>query len=284
MREGVRTGFISMADPGMVGVGLPFILSFTPKKARQQHSANHEFAFPSPLFEARCFMTKPDAAGHMDMAHPCLEGKKRRCGRPTPSGTEQLDQHLLEVAASLFVEHGYAGTSVDQIARKASASKQTLYRRYPSKEALFKAVITNLTACLLRTMAETPLKDPLLELKHVSRLMLDFVVRPDALGTYRILISDAYRYPSLIDHAIENINEPFHANFMRLLKAAEAAGQIESGHANSTTAHLWSGLLTGWPMKQSLFGLNPLEDDAARDAFFDRAWSLFLHGIEVKQA
>lgn len=62
------------------------------------------------------------------------------------------------MAASLFVEHGYAGTSVDQIARKAAASKQTLYRRYPSKEELFKAVITNLSASLLRRIAETPLK------------------------------------------------------------------------------------------------------------------------------
>nr|WP_298795840.1 TetR/AcrR family transcriptional regulator [uncultured Acetobacter sp.] len=227
-------------------------------------------------------MTKSDAASHMDMAHPCLEGKKRRCGRPTPSATEQLDQHLLEVAASLFVEHGYAGTSVDQIARKASASKQTLYRRYPSKEALFKAVITNLTASLLRTMAEAPLKDPLLELKHVSRLMLDFVVRPDALGTYRILIADAYRYPSLITHAIENISEPFHASFERLLKAAQNAGEIEAGHDNATTAHLWSGLLTGWPMKESLFGLKPLEDKAARDAFFEHAWALFLRGMGAK--
>ncbi|GFE93066.1 TetR/AcrR family transcriptional regulator [Acetobacter persici] len=229
-------------------------------------------------------MTKPDAASHLDMAHPCLEGKKRRCGRPTPYGTEQLDQHLLEVAASLFVKHGYAGTSVDQIARKASASKQTLYRRYPSKEELFKAVITNVTACLLRTMAETPLKDPLQELKTISRLMLDFVLRPDALGTYRILISDAYRYPSLIDHAIENINKPFHANFLRLLKAAEAAGQIGAGHADSTTTHLWAGMLTGWPMKQSLFGLNPLEDDAARDAFFEQAWALFLKGVGAAPA
>lgn len=224
-------------------------------------------------------MTKPDAANPMDMAHPCLLGKKRRCGRPTPSGAEQLDQHLLEVAASLFVEHGYAGTSIDQIARKASASKQTLYRRYPSKEALFAAVITNLSASLLRTMAETPLKDPLKEMEHVSRLMLDFIVQPDALGTYRILIADGYRYPGLMTHAIENINTPFHANFLRLLEAAEKAGQIEPGHANPTTVCLWTGLLTGWPMKQSLFGLTPLKDKTEREAFFERAWTLFLRGV-----
>ncbi|WP_244463325.1 TetR/AcrR family transcriptional regulator [Acetobacter orleanensis] len=224
-------------------------------------------------------MTKSDAASHLDMEHPCLEGKKRRCGRPTPYGTEQLDQHLLEVAASLFVEHGYAGTSVDQIARKASASKQTLYRRYASKEALFKAVITNLCASVLRSMSETPLKDPLQELKHVSRLMLDFVLQPDALSTYRILIADGYRYPNLIDYAVENIDEPFYANFIRLLKAAETAGQIEAGHADCITARLWTGMLTGWAIEQHLLGMTALESATARNSFFEQAWALFTRGI-----
>lgn len=220
---------------------------------------------------------------HLDMANPCLEGKKRRCGRPTPHDTEQLDLYLLEVAAGLFVQHGYAGTSVDQIARKASASKQTLYRRYSSKEDLFKAVITNLTASVLRTMNETPLKDPLAELEHVMRLLLDLTLQPDALGTYRILISDAYRYPSLMEHATNTIGEPIHRSVVRLLMAAEAMGQIEPGHADSTTANLLAGLITGWPLEDALFGQKPLACCQERRDFFDRGWALFLRGIGARQ-
>lgn len=229
-------------------------------------------------------MPKPErTTAPLDMANPCLEGKKRRCGRPTPHDTEQLDQYLLEIAAGLFVQYGYAGTSVDQIARKASASKQTLYRRYPSKEELFKAVITNLTASVLRTIEETPLHNPLQELRYVMGLLLDLILQPESLGTYRILISDAYRYPSLIAHATNTIGMPIHNCVVRLLKAAEDAGQIEPGNADDTTANLLCGLITGQPLEDALFGLKPLECCVERLEYFERGWALFLRAVGGKQ-
>ncbi|MFT9399011.1 TetR/AcrR family transcriptional regulator [Acetobacter sp.] len=215
----------------------------------------------------------------LDMLNPCLQGKKRRCGRPTPEDTEQLDQYLLEVAAGLFVQHGYAGTSVDQIARKASASKQTLYRRYASKEDLFKAVITNLTASVLHSIKDTPLKNPLAELKHVMQLLLDLSLQPMALGTYRILISDGYRYPTLAEYAKQNIGGPIDASILRLLKAAEAAGQINPGNADDTTVDLLSGLITGAALESALFGLAPFSTQAERKVFFDRGWTLFVRAV-----
>lgn len=215
----------------------------------------------------------------LDMLNPCLQGKKRRCGRPTPQDTEQLDQYLLEVAAGLFVENGYAGTSVDQIARKASASKQTLYRRYASKEDLFKAVITNLTASVVHTMKETPLKNPLEELKHVMKLLLDLTLQPMALGTYRILIADAYRYPALMDYATQTIGEPMDSSILRLLLAAENAGQVKPGTADRTTVSLLNGLITGDPVQQALFGHCPFATTAERNAFFERGWALFMRAV-----
>ncbi|MBO1323571.1 TetR/AcrR family transcriptional regulator [Acetobacter sp. TBRC 12305] len=228
-------------------------------------------------------MTRPDkSARPLDMANPCLHGRKRRCGRPTSHDTEELDQYLLEIAAGLFVQHGYAGTSIDQIARKASASKQTLYRRYPSKEALFVAVIMDLTSSLLQAMADISLKDPLEELRQISFLKLEFSLRPEALGIYRILISDGHRHPSLLRQVVEAIGEPFHNAFIRLLRAAEEQGQIEPGHADDTTARLLTGMITGWPKDNSLFGEETLETCADRVAYFDRAWSFFLRAVGGK--
>lgn len=215
----------------------------------------------------------------LDILNPCLKGRKRRCGRPTAHDTEELDQYLLEIAAGLFAQHGYAATSIDQIARKASASKQTIYRRYPSKEALFIAVLSDLTGTVLQAMAATPLKDPLEELRHISTLLLDLTLRPDSLGTYRILIADGHRYPSLLRQAVEAIGQPFHESIVRLLKAAESKGQIEPGNADDTAAHLLTGLITGWPLEDSLFGLDPLKSTAEREAYFNRAWTFFLRAV-----
>jgi AcrR family transcriptional regulator len=48
---------------------------------------------------------------------------------------------LLAAALDLFVERGYAGTRLDDVASRAGVSKGTLYLYFSSKEELFKAVI-----------------------------------------------------------------------------------------------------------------------------------------------
>lgn len=47
--------------------------------------------------------------------------------------------HLLEVARAEFVAEGFDGVSIDAIARKAGVSKETIYRHFPDKQALFTA-------------------------------------------------------------------------------------------------------------------------------------------------
>ncbi|GCE88662.1 transcriptional regulator [Komagataeibacter diospyri] len=205
--------------------------------------------------------------------------KPRRSGRPTPQDSALLDQYLLDVAGRLFIAHGYAGTSMGQIARAAGASKQTIYHRYASKEALFKAVITHLSASLLETDTEASLLDPLQALKEVCRMLLDFIMRENVIATYRMMIADGYRYPGLIDHAMDEIVGPFHGRITTLLTAAVAAGQIRSGTDNESTSRLLTGIMTGWPIQQRLLGLDPLHDNVARAAFLDAAWSMFLCGV-----
>jgi AcrR family transcriptional regulator len=48
---------------------------------------------------------------------------------------------LMAAALELFVEKGFAGTRLDDVAAHAGVSKGTLYLYFDSKEALFKAVI-----------------------------------------------------------------------------------------------------------------------------------------------
>jgi AcrR family transcriptional regulator len=47
---------------------------------------------------------------------------------------------LVEVAREFFTEHGYAGTSIDDIIQRAGVARGALYHHFPGKEALFRAV------------------------------------------------------------------------------------------------------------------------------------------------
>ena len=49
---------------------------------------------------------------------------------------------ILEAAKQLFLEQGYQGVSLDQIAATAGVSKLTVYSHFGDKETLFAAAIT----------------------------------------------------------------------------------------------------------------------------------------------
>lgn len=90
-----------------------------------------------------------------------MKGSKRKVGRPRTSGPDTASNPLgagtleerraliLETAASRFEAKGYAGTSVDEIARELGITKAAVYHYWGSKEELL-AGIQDRALALLR--------------------------------------------------------------------------------------------------------------------------------------
>lgn len=76
---------------------------------------------------------------------PPVRARSPRAVRPTP---EQLDAAILDTAAEVFARHGFAGTSVQQVADAVGYSKTGLLRRFPSKQALYDGVLAHVAACV----------------------------------------------------------------------------------------------------------------------------------------
>jgi AcrR family transcriptional regulator len=64
-----------------------------------------------------------------------VPGKRAAQGRATRG-------QLIEVATSLFADHGYEGTSIEAVLAAAGVSRGALYHHFASKEALFAAVVS----------------------------------------------------------------------------------------------------------------------------------------------
>src|SRR5215469_1860277 len=80
-----------------------------------------------------------------------------RYGRPPRERAGEVEARILEAARHLFLEHGLAGTSMEEIATRARAGKPTIYARFPSKEALFTAVVMrNVATNVARFEASMP--------------------------------------------------------------------------------------------------------------------------------
>lgn len=65
----------------------------------------------------------------------------RRGGRPTAARVEAINQAILDVARDQFLSVGVEAAAMETIASAAGVSKGTLYARYPTKEALVRAVV-----------------------------------------------------------------------------------------------------------------------------------------------
>jgi AcrR family transcriptional regulator len=64
--------------------------------------------------------------------------------RTVGSAADQTRQRILRTASELFVEHGYAGTSIRDISERLGMTKGSLYYHFSSKEDLLFALIAPL--------------------------------------------------------------------------------------------------------------------------------------------
>lgn len=87
----------------------------------------------------------------------------RRGRKPDPDRAARRRDEILDAAARLFAERGYADTDLDELAARLGVGKGTVYRYFPSKEKLFFAAVDRamqrvLAAVNARVAGET---DPL---------------------------------------------------------------------------------------------------------------------------
>lgn len=93
--------------------------------------------------------------------------------------TDRKRAAILEAAIEEFLAAGYDATSMDRIAASASVSKRTVYNHFPSKEALFAAILHRLWDASAGSapsayQATEPLREQLLSLLlRKLRLMTD---------------------------------------------------------------------------------------------------------------
>src|SRR5947209_5693110 len=72
-------------------------------------------------------------------------------GRPR---SDRAHRSILKAARELLVEEGFAGWRLEHVAARAGVGKATIYRRWPSREALAQELLQELAAPHL-VIAET---------------------------------------------------------------------------------------------------------------------------------
>ena len=111
-------------------------------------------------------------------------------------------RQIVEAATATFLAKGFDNASMDEIASLAAVSKQTVYRHFADKEALFAAVVLSTTEDVnhivsLITGALNGTLDLERDLGRLADSFITALMQPRVLHLRRMIIASADRFPEL---------------------------------------------------------------------------------------
>jgi TetR/AcrR family transcriptional repressor of mexJK operon len=120
----------------------------------------------------------------------------------TESRSERKRKALMLAATELFLEKGYDGTSMDDVASRAAVSKPTVYKYFSDKERLFAEIVLASTSSMVglvnvisETMGGQPAAEP--GLLRLARQFLTALMQPRVLQLRRLVLANADRFPAV---------------------------------------------------------------------------------------
>jgi AcrR family transcriptional regulator len=117
-------------------------------------------------------------------------------GRPRKDEGRDTRRALLDAALDVFSTMGFFGASLKDIARAVGVRESAIYHYFPSKEALFDAILTDRVERQAERRAlleEKPIKDVRSFLRTIGMKIVEHFQMPKEQKLFRILMSDGMR-------------------------------------------------------------------------------------------
>jgi TetR/AcrR family transcriptional regulator of autoinduction and epiphytic fitness len=171
-------------------------------------------------------------------------------GRPKLQAIPK-DVVIVEAARELFLIDSYPAVTMDRIAARAKVSKQTVYARFSSKEAVFSAVLKRLWTAIIVNVEdpETLIGPPKDALTSFGTKLLRVLTAPGAVATFRLWAGEAERIDGLAGKFEVRVMEPIHRVLTRYLKQECARGTLAISNPRLAAAQYLGLILqpTFWP-------------------------------------
>jgi AcrR family transcriptional regulator len=122
-------------------------------------------------------------------------------GRKPSARKPERRAEILRAAAAVFAEMGYGGATTAEIARRANASKTTIYTLFTNKAGLLEALFQDQLQSIsvgLDPMAALDSPDQYELARATARRILTVVADPEAVALYRVALAEMTRFPELL--------------------------------------------------------------------------------------
>ena len=111
---------------------------------------------------------------------------------------------VVQAARTLFLQKGYAGTTMEEIAELAGVTKRTVYNNYTDKQALFTQIVADVIAYAEEFARGLPAEFTIditanlpAALHDLGRRFALAIVRPEVIALRRLLIGEGRAFPEL---------------------------------------------------------------------------------------
>jgi TetR/AcrR family transcriptional repressor of mexJK operon len=166
---------------------------------------------------------------------------------------------VVDAATTLFLRHGYLGTSMDQIAAFAGVSKPTVYKFFADKEQLFTAIVMETLdraggpfLAELSRLAETRSGQLADDLRDLARRYLATVTQPAVLQMRRLVIGASHQLPALASAYYERAPEQTLRTLVDCFRRLADRGLLRAPDPDQAAAH-FAFLVLGRALDKSLF-------------------------------
>ena len=184
-----------------------------------------------------------------------------------------LREQILHAATEIFADHGYAGTSMRQVAEVVGCTKPALYYHFENKEDLFRetlrvhsAALTALTASVLESQGN------LRQSMQAALRKFKIILQENPTGIRLLLTTLRCPPKSMPPTDLQQISEEHDRMLHQLVAAGIANGEIRSDISPELTVMSIVGLFT---RLSELSVTRPFQTKATDEQLMD----LLFHGI-----
>jgi AcrR family transcriptional regulator len=186
-------------------------------------------------------------------------------------------QSILAIARDVFLQEGYAAASMSAIAAKVGGSKGTLYNYFPSKEALFAAVVREHCA---QKQAELWAMD--LETENVAETMtvlgrrvIRLMLSDEVLAIHRMVVAECTRFPEIGEALYEAGPKQGKLPLINYMKGCIEQGLLKPEDPERMAFHA-GDLVMSALYRRRLWNVGPVPTEAEMDANVEAAVKVFM--------
>jgi AcrR family transcriptional regulator len=203
------------------------------------------------------------------------DSRKWRPDDPRRLRMAEKRTEILRAARPILLRDGLGGTTLDRVAAEGKISKMTLYRHFPSKEALFEGLVIGMCGYMREGLEKAPLGDfqkPASErLADELRAFTSALIEPDWLALYRLIVAEGWRFPDLA--------RVFDQSGMRIIRRRIAelleTGGLPADQSRQVAAEVVA-LALGDAYQRAILGIGEASD---AEAFAQQIDAAVTHGF-----